>query len=1381
MRNKLVRFISGVLLAAMIVVSNVPADTVLAAGENTSVMDSTDEEEAIEKENSEQDFEASVQTESQNSDAELSDVGVENEKNNMDNSVPSSSSAVTGSENVEDAEQGTEKSLSNEEISVGNINFVYIESPYLETPSTQRIVLFFDKEIVGAETIALTVSDMAGNQEEWPLSKQEGNLYLFEKNYIDETYTNTYKAVCLKLQGKDSEKILDLAEMNVDAEFGVNEEYEGIDELQVLDGTDIYDETDIETSIVTIDENRITEAQDDIASALQSVAEEGKQNTVNLFSRAAASQTKTSGEIVVALDPGHDYNDAGAQGYGLREEELTLKIANYCKEELEKYAGISVFMTRTSNTCPYNCTSASGCIQARVNAAKSAGADIFVSFHLNAADAASANGAEVIIPNKNWKPELAEEGQELAEEILNQLVKLGLTRRSIYSRDSLSGTKYTDGSIADYFAVPRMCKQAGFTGIIVEHAFITNSGDVNRFLKTEAGLKKLGVADAAGIVQYYGLRVNSWTKPALQTPSATYQGTKISWNSVNEATGYAVYRKSDTEGWKMIDTTTATSYVDSSVLSNGKTYYYTVRAYKGTEEVAFANKYDTDYWTSYDFNGVQAVYMTMPIISGTTTADSGIKLSWNAVSGVKGYAVYRKTAGTGWGLLGTTSSTSYTDKTGLNNGTEYYYTLRAYTGSQDTALNNKYNARYWSAYDNSGIKGKYISTPVLSGASASATGTTVSWKAVNGASGYAIYRKVSGGSWATIATTTSVSYTDTSDLVNGDTYYYTVRAYTGNVNTATANKYDSNYWSYFNPTGVKSIYIDTPTLLATTTAQSGIKINWEAVSGASGYAVYRKMASTGWGMIATTTSTSYTDKSGMSNGATYYYTIRAYKGDVNTAKKNKYSADYWSGYDTSGVQGKYLSTPVLTGEKASANGRTISWNAVSGATGYAVYRKVSGGSWATIDTTASTNYTDTSNLSNGKTYYYTVRAYVSNADDDAAKNRYDSNYWSYYDTVGLRTVYTPSPLLNTAVKVDSGIKVTWSAVNGATGYAVYRKAPGGSWGMIGTTTSVSYIDKTSGSAVYYYTVRAYRSSLTGATSNKYSAVYWSGYDNVGVKISDLTTPVLESAKVVNDGLQISWNMVNGASGYAVYRKTANTGWGMIGTSTSQAYIDKNAGSSGTVYYYTVRAFRGDDATALSNKYKNDYWSYYDTNGVCGSAYEIEGDSTVTVEQMVKFYNTYSPISYPSEALKSGGASNITELAQIFYEEASDEGIKPEVVWCQTMLETGFLKFDGDVDISQFNFAGIGAVGNAVAGASFSTVRDGVRAQVQHMKAYASASVTSASLKHPLIDPRFDLVSKGSAKYVEILGIQENPLGCGWASGAGYGTEMVKLVLQLKTL
>lgn len=337
--------------------------------------------------------------------------------------------------------------------------------------------------------------------------------------------------------------------------------------------------------------------------------------------------------------------------------------------------------------------------------------------------------------------------------------------------------------------------------------------------------------------------------------------------------------------------------------------------------------------------------------------------------------------------------------------------------------------------------------------------------------------------------------------------------------------------------------------------------------------------------------------------------------------------------------------------------------------------------------------------------------------------------------------------------------------------------------MIGTTTTTTYTDKNNlkSGVTYYYTVRAYVGSFSTANANRYNAAYWSAYNSSGSQGKYTNTPALKSATVTNSGIQISWNGSSGATGYAVYRKTAGGSWGVIGTTTSQSYTDTNSGSDGTAYYYTVRAYVGNYSTAQSNRYNSLYWSHYVTSGVSGSTYAIEGRSSVTVSQMVKMYNTYSPISYPSDALSKGGASSIEQFAQIFYEEASAENIKAEVAWCQAMLETGYLKFGGDVKISQFNFAGLGATGGGASGATFSNVREGVRAQIQHLKAYASSTVTESSLKYALVDPRFQYVQKGCAKYVEILGQKENPSGNGWATSKGYGTQILNLIKKMKSL
>ena len=157
-----------------------------------------------------------------------------------------------------------------------------------------------------------------------------------------------------------------------------------------------------------------------------------------------------------------------------------------------------------------------------------------------------------------------------------------------------------------------------------------------------------------------------------------------------------------------------------------------------------------------------------------------------------------------------------------------------------------------------------------------------------------------------------------------------------------------------------------------------------------------------------------------------------------------------------------------------------------------------------------------------------------------------------------------------------------------------------------------------------------------------------------------------------------------------------------------------------------------------------------------------------VDKLEKMYLKSGRI-YPAYYSQYGGATTIREFCEIIYEEATDENIKPEVVFGQAMKETGYLQFGGDVQIEQFNFAGLGATGNGVHGNSFANIREGIRAQVQHLKAYASKD----SLNHDCVDVRFGYVNRGSAPYVEWLGIKENPNKAGWAASSEYGIDLVE--------
>ncbi len=210
-------------------------------------------------------------------------------------------------------------------------------------------------------------------------------------------------------------------------------------------------------------------------------------------------------EAVVVLDPGHDTVHTGTKSDdGLAEETLNLKIANYCKEALEEYPGVEVYLTRTEEGCPFTGSYEPECLEGRVEYAESVGATVFVSLHVNWNSDPTISGTQIYVPNENYDATLSAESRELADLIMAQLNDLGLEYQKIYSRDSSERT-YPDGSVGDYWSILYNCKLAGFPGVIVEHAFISCPDDLERFLTTEEGLRSLAEADARAIAEYLGL------------------------------------------------------------------------------------------------------------------------------------------------------------------------------------------------------------------------------------------------------------------------------------------------------------------------------------------------------------------------------------------------------------------------------------------------------------------------------------------------------------------------------------------------------------------------------------------------------------------------------------------------------------------------------------------------------------------------------------------------------------------------------------------------------------------------------------------------------------------------------------------------------------
>ena len=172
------------------------------------------------------------------------------------------------------------------------------------------------------------------------------------------------------------------------------------------------------------------------------------------------------------------------------------------------------------------------------------------------------------------------------------------------------------------------------------------------------------------------------------------------------------------------------------------------------------------------------------------------------------------------------------------------------------------------------------------------------------------------------------------------------------------------------------------------------------------------------------------------------------------------------------------------------------------------------------------------------------------------------------------------------------------------------------------------------------------------------------------------------------------------------------------------------------------------------------------DGSLDSYTKIASKSVATAEQMITYI----------KSKKQNVAQSVIDMIPLYLSEGEIEGIAGDIAFAQSCLETGNFWFAGsNVTLDQNNFCGMGVTSGNKKGNSFETPQIGIRAQIQHLKAYANTD----PLVNECVDPRFRYVKRGCAEYVEWLGIQENPSGKGWASGAGYGSKILRILKNVR--
>ena len=333
----------------------------------------------------------------------------------------------------------------------------------------------------------------------------------------------------------------------------------------------------------------------------------------------------------------------------------------------------------------------------------------------------------------------------------------------------------------------------------------------------------------------------------------------ISWSKVGGATQYEVYRSATgkANSFSIIRRTSALTYTDVNAAA-GNTYYYVVRAMKGSGSSAVYSKFSPAQSIQYAITSLNAPTMTL-----TSAASGQPVISWTKVNGAAQYEVYRSATGkaNSFSIIRRTSALTYTDVNAAA-GNTYYYVVRAINGSVKSAFCAAQSIQYAITS---------LNAPTMTLTSAASGQPVVSWTKVNGAAQYEVYRSTNGKNFSIIRRTAALNYTDTSAAA-GTTYYYQVRAINGSVKSAFCPAQSIQY-------AVASL--NAPTMTLTSAASGQPVVSWTKVSGAAQYEVYRSTNGKNFSIVRRTAALSFTDTNAAA-GATYYYQVRAINGSVKS-------------------------------------------------------------------------------------------------------------------------------------------------------------------------------------------------------------------------------------------------------------------------------------------------------------------------------------------------------------------------------------------------------------------------------------------------------------------------------------------------------------------
>ena len=614
------------------------------------------------------------------------------------------------------------------------------------------------------------------------------------------------------------------------------------------------------------------------------------------------------------------------------------------------------------------------------------------------------------------------------------------------------------------------------------------------------------------------------TAPTQLAAEATDTGViTLSWEPVDGAETYHVYRYLDAETLELCgeSDTFSCSVPD---LTTGSLYWFRVTSVS-------ADGYESDYSQDIVTCRCESVPAKPIGVQAESTATGEITVTWNDVPQADHYRVYRYTGLLTKKEIGDTDNTSFTER-GLAVGHIYYYTVvaEADEGAHVSAFSHVTSAMCESF------------PPVPQGLTAEATATgeiTLSWESVEGAVAYEIER-VSGDGYLVLGTTETTDFTATGFSV-GHSYHFRVTAISEDglsrsapaVVQATAQSIPAV------PTGVT----------VTPTATKILTVSWKPVEGAAIYRVYRYTVTSERELVGETGALSLSDTN-CAVGSEYAYCVTAITAD------GTHESDY-----SSAARGVAISIPPVptgvTAESTATGVITLTWTPVDGAAGYRVYRYTSATAYEPIGETTECTFVDAGRAI-GTKYAYRVSA-VNGSDESVLTNAI------YCTAASVPAMPTGVTAESTATGI---ITLTWTPVDGAAEYRVYRYISATAYEPIGETAECTFVD--AGRAIgtkYAYRVSAVNGSDESVLTN---TVYCTA-----ASIPAMPTDVIAESTATKE-ITVSWQAVEGAGMYRVYRYNSATTYVLIGE-TSQTFFTDVGRKIGEGYAYRVSAVLSDGA------------------------------------------------------------------------------------------------------------------------------------------------------------------------------------------------------------